>query len=123
MQSPKILIADDERSILWSTKLLLEGLGYRVATVSDARDILGAVEAEAPDLLLQDVRMPGLDLDALLPILRRTRHGAGLPIVIFTAGMDASEVVERVSASGYIEKPFQPHELVTLIDQTIRVRA
>lgn len=108
---PKVLIVDDEPSIARSTALLLEDLGYRVATCGDATAIRDCIEREAPDILLQDLRMPGLDLERLVFELRASPRWRTLPIVIFTASMDVDEVVGRIGAAGLVEKPFTPQEI------------
>lgn len=111
----KILVVDDEVSILRSTQLLLLDMGFEVATCSDQSKILDAVREERPDLLLQDVRMPGLDLDRLVNTLRSEPEFRSLPILLFSASMDLDEIQERVGASGVLEKPFKPMEIVQAI--------
>lgn len=66
----KVLIVDDELSILRSTAALLDSFGHEVATCAQAADILQAIARERPDVLLQDVRMPGLDVHRLVAAIR-----------------------------------------------------
>lgn len=107
----RILIVDDEPSILRSTAMLLASLGYEVGTCDRAEAIVEAVRRERPDVLLQDLRMPGLDLERAVLELRAIPEGARLPIVIFTASMEAAEICERIGGVGILDKPFRPHEL------------
>lgn len=115
----KILVVDDEPSILRSTQLLLLDMGFEVVTCSDQAMIVDTLRKERPDLLLQDVRMPGLDLDKLVGRIRSDRELARLPILLFSASMDLDEIQQRVGAAGILEKPFKPTEIVEAIQVAI----
>lgn len=111
----KILVVDDEPSILRSTQLLLLDMGFEVVTCADQSLVLDHLRKERPDLLLQDVRMPGLDLDRLVNSIRADQDLANLPILLFSASMDLDEIQQRVGAAGILEKPFKPTEIVEAI--------
>lgn len=115
----KVLVVDDEPSVLSSTAGVLRELGFEVATCQDAGEILPALAREQPDLLLQDVRMPGLDLERLVFDLRADPRWRRLPVVIFTASMDVDEIGERVQAAGTIEKPFRPRDLLVVLSAAL----
>ncbi|HET6405745.1 MAG TPA: response regulator [Candidatus Thermoplasmatota archaeon] len=119
----RILIVDDERSILRSTAMMLEDMGYEVATCGDAAEILGSIESAKPDVVLQDIRMPGLDIEELVRTVRADPRWARLPFVLFTASMDAEEVGARVGAALVLDKPFKPHELLRAIEGALAVNA
>lgn len=106
-----ILLVDDEPAILESTRLLLEEMGYTVTCLSDAGLIVETLRRLRPRLLLQDVRMPGLDLQALVKEIRADEDIAKTPILLFSASMDLDELAERVGAPRSLEKPFRPAEL------------
>jgi CheY-like chemotaxis protein len=111
----RILVVDDEVSILRSTQLLLMDMGFEVVTCAEQSQVLETLRKERPDLLLQDVRMPGLDLDRLVRAIRADPALGKLPILLFSASMDLDEIQERVGASGILEKPFKPMEIVQAI--------
>ena len=111
----KILVVDDEASILRSTQLLLLDMGFEVVTCGDQSMILDTLRKEKPDLLLQDVRMPGLDLDRLVAGIRAEPALEHLPILLFSASMDLDEIQQRVGAVGILEKPFKPMEIIDAI--------
>lgn len=124
MGSGKVLIVDDEESILRSTSALLEDMGFATATCSRADDIVTTLERERPDVLLQDLRMPGLDLEKLVQRLRSDPRWKRLPLVIFTASMDAEDIGERVGAFALLDKPFRPSELDEVLSRAlVTVRA
>ena len=108
-------MVDDEASILRSTQLLLLDMGFEVVTCGDQSQILPTLQREKPDLLLQDVRMPGLDLDHLVAGIRSDPDLKDLPILLFSASMDLDEIQQRVGAVGILEKPFKPMEIMDAI--------
>lgn len=119
----RVLIADDEPAIVRSTRSILEAYGYEIETCDEAGQILARIEAWRPDLVLQDVRMPGLDLERLVMALRADARWKRLPVVLFTASMEAEEVGARVGAAAVIDKPFKPNDLVRVIETALAARA
>ena len=116
----KVMIADDETAVLSSTKAVLEVFGFEVVTVSNAGEILARLRAERPAVLLQDVRMPGLDLRTHLRAIRTDPEIGSLPVLVFTANVDAEEVWRSVGADGVVEKPFDPRALRDTLHQIAR---
>lgn len=115
----KVLIVDDEPDILDSTGLLVEALGYQVLRVSEPADILATVEREQPDLILQDLKMPGLNLAGLVAALRLNPRTAEVPLVFFSAHTDLATTSARYDAWGYLAKPFGGEELSRLLHQIL----
>lgn len=114
--APKVVLVDDEPAILESTRQLLCELGYDVVGVRGAAEILPTLKAVVPDLLIQDVRMPGLDLDALLASVRAEPLLGRMRVLLFSASMDLDEIAARVGSAHRLEKPFKPHELAEAIE-------
>lgn len=115
----KVLIVDDEPDVLASTGLLVETLGYQALHVSDPGDILSTVEHEQPGLILQDLRMPGLNVAGLVAALRLNPKTAEIPLVFFSAGSDLTTTAARYDAWGYLAKPFGKQELANLLHQVL----
>jgi len=118
----KILVVDDEQSILHSTELLLTDLGFQVVTTTVPGEVLATLRRERPDLLLQDVRMPGLDLEELLRAIRADPLVGRTPVLLFSATMDLYEIQDRVGAAGFLEKPFKPTELLQAIAKVLQAK-
>ena len=115
----KVLIVDDEPDVLESTGLLIQALGYDVVQVSDPGSILDAVERERPGLILQDLKMPGLNVAGLVAALRLNPKTAEVPLVFFSAGSDLATTSARYDAWGYLAKPFGRAELARLLNQVL----
>lgn len=116
---PKVLIVDDEPDVLESTGLLVQALGYEALRVSDPGEILAAVEREQPGLILQDLKMPGLNVAGLVAALRLNPRTAEVPLVFFSAGSDLATTAARYDAWGYLAKPFGKQELSRLLNQVL----
>ena len=118
-----ILIVEDDPALLAGLALNLRRAGYRVRTAADGTAALAALESEAPDLVLLDLMLPGVDG---LEILRRIRSGdAALPVVVLTALGEEDDKVRGldVGANDYVTKPFSITELLARVRASLRARA
>jgi two-component system, OmpR family, response regulator len=114
----KILCIEDEPDIRAIAKLSLEMVGgMTVETCDSGRDALSQVAAIAPDLILLDVMMPGMDGPTTLSALRELPEARHIPIVFMTAKVQSSEVERytQMGAIGVISKPFDPMGLATTV--------
>lgn len=103
----KVVVADDEPDVLESTAMVLQMNGFEVVPVGSASKILATILQVRPDVLLQDVFMPGLELAAHIAEIRARPELRGLRILIFTASTEAEDITRRLGADGYIRKPFE----------------
>ena len=101
-----LLIVDDEPSICWGLAELAESLGHSVATAASAEQGLEAAAARRPDVIVLDVRLPGMSGLAAMDHFRRA--AGPVPIIIITAFGDLATAVEAVrnGAFEYLLKPF-----------------
>jgi DNA-binding NtrC family response regulator len=116
-EKAKILLVDDEPGMLRYIKTLLEVEDHKVATASTGEEAIEIVEkGMAPDLVLLDLLMPGIDGLETLDRLRKLRPG--MKVVILSCVNDTKKVVQaiRLGATDYITKPFQKAELDNVID-------
>jgi len=112
-----ILVADDEEAIRNLLEEELTDEGYRVVTVSNARDALKMVETEHLDLVILDIRMPGMDgLEALPRILGMKE---GLPVILNTAYSQYKESFMSWAADAYVVKSSDLSELKQKIKELI----
>ena len=115
----RVLVVDDEQEVLRSTQILLTFLGYEVVTASTADEVVPLMARVRPDVVLQDVRMPGLMLEGLLDRIRGDPLLARTPVILFSASLDLDYETERVGAAGSLEKPFSAAQLVGAIQQAV----
>jgi len=117
---PLILLVDDETAITDNLAPFLGRSGFRVTVASDGEAALQRVSAEPPDLLVLDVLMPRLDGREVLRQMRQA--GNWTPIILLTQVGEASEraMALEEGADDYLNKPFDPHELVARIRAVLR---
>jgi two-component system nitrogen regulation response regulator GlnG len=116
----RVLIVDDEPSICWGLARVARALGYRVDTASSAEHGLALAAAARPDLLMLDVRLPGMDGLAAMSAFRQ--HIGDAPIVVMTAFGDLGTAVTAVDngAFEYVVKPFELAEIRIVIQRALR---
>ncbi|TAK63290.1 response regulator [Methylobacter sp.] len=120
MDLKRILYVEDEPDIQAVAKLALEMVGgYQVMICSSGQEALDKVGGFAPDLILLDVMMPGMDGPATLQSLRAGSTTAAIPVIFLTAKVQPSEVAhyQALGALNVIAKPFDPMTLATQIRQ------
>lgn len=116
----RILVADDEPSILLSLQVLLQKAGYDVRVARTGEEVLQAVEDACPDLIILDAMMPARSGYDVCQELRRQDRWRDVPIIMLTAkGREVDrEKGLALGANDYVTKPFSTRELV----ETVRRR-
>ena len=115
---PLVLIVDDDDRLREFVRVNLEMEGYSVVEAQDADQGLTAVEHQAPDLILLDVMMPGVDGWEMLRRVQE-KHGVGsIPVIMFSGKVDEADVAAR-GAQGFIGKPFDPTQLIESTKQLL----
>ena len=116
----KILLVEDEPDIQAVAKLALESVGgFTVEICSSGEEALKNAANIAPDLILLDVMMPGMDGPSTLQALRKQSQTAPIPIIFMTAKVQTSEVAQYKSLGAWdvIAKPFDPMTLATTVKE------
>ncbi len=112
----KILVVDDERAVRYSFERAF-GEEYAVITAENGIDALEKVEKEQPDIVLMDIKMPGMNGIEALRKIKET--SSNIPIIMMTAFGDTDTAIEAMKegAYDYITKPFENSELRTIIEK------
>jgi two-component system sensor histidine kinase/response regulator len=122
--SAKILVVDDNEANRLLAKSTLEDEGYRVILAAGGVEGLAAFEKEAPDCVLLDVRMPGLDGFAVCERIRALPRGSETPVLFLTALRDVDTFDHALRAGGddFLTKPIRPTELVIRVQSALKMR-
>jgi DNA-binding response OmpR family regulator len=114
-----VLIVEDEANIASFARMYLEAAGFRVEVATRGDDGLRAAEEHAPDLVVLDLMLPGMDG---YEVTRRLRQKGQVPVIMLTARDDAVDKVVglELGADDYITKPFNPRELVARVRAVLR---
>lgn len=114
-----VLVVDDETRYLWAIRLNLEARGYLVLEAQDGETALDIAVTEQPDLILLDIRMPGMDG---LEVCRSIREFSAVPIIMLTAMAQEEDKVRGLDmgADDYITKPFSSDELLARVRAVLR---
>ncbi|MEX0785082.1 MAG: response regulator transcription factor [Dehalococcoidia bacterium] len=117
--SKKVLVVDDEPTLVATLKYNLEREGYHVISASDGEAAVAAARASRPDLVVLDLMLPGLDGFEVCRILRRE---SSAPILMLTAKSDEVDKVVglELGADDYVTKPFSMRELVARVRALLR---
>ena len=119
MTKPKILVVDDEPSIVKVLEAYLKPEGYEVYTAADGPSGLKSAQAFKPDLIILDIMLPGMDGIELLTRLRRESEAY---VILLTARTEETDRVVglTVGADDYVTKPFSPRELTARVKAAFR---
>ena len=115
----KILIVEDEPTLLETLEYNLTRQGYEVHTAADGLTALEVARREHPDVIVLDVMLPGIDGFEVCRILRREMS---VPILMLTARVDEVDKVVglEVGADDYLTKPFSMRELLARVKALLR---
>ena len=118
---PLVLVVDDDARLREFMRVNLEMEGYSVREAASGEEALEAIEDQAPELVLLDVVMPGIDGWQMLQRMQE-RHGS-IPVIMFSGKLDddSADEAARVGARGFLGKPFDPQELLARAKQLVPV--
>jgi len=119
----KVWIVDDDSSIRWVLARALRAEGYDVQDFEDAESVLSALEKETPEVLMTDIRMPGISGLELAKQLH-VKH-TNIPVIVMTAHTDLDSALASYESGAfeYLPKPFDLDEAVRLVSRAVEKRA
>src|SRR5579864_5608213 len=119
---PKILVIDDEADMRFAVRMLLERSGHSVMEAENGEDALAKIDEGKPDLVLLDMRLPGMDGIQILQKVREKQKD--LPIIMVTGygNVELAEQALKLGADHYLSKPFHNKELIDVIQQVLEKR-
>ena len=115
--SKRLLVVDDEPNLLRAVAACLKAEDFEVSTARTGNEALMQLAESVPDLIISDIRMPGMDGYKLARQLRGSPRTALVPIVFLTAKDETADRIEgfRAGIDAYLTKPFEPGELIAVV--------
>jgi DNA-binding NarL/FixJ family response regulator len=116
--SKRLLVVDDEPNLLRAVAACLKTEAYEVNTARSGHEALMQLAESVPDLIISDIRMPGMDGYKLARQLRGSPRTALVPIIFLTAKDETADRIEgfRAGVDAYLTKPFEPDELIAVVN-------
>src|SRR5688500_11563920 len=118
----RILVAEDDPDIGNLLDHYLKKAGFLPTIVTSGREVMPQIKREAPDLLVLDLMLPGLDGLEICRAIRADANAASIPIIMLTARAEESDRIVglELGADDYITKPFSPNEVVARVRALLR---
>jgi twitching motility two-component system response regulator PilG len=118
MKKGRILVVEDEESLLMLERILLSSKGYSVTGVMDGKSALEEIAANAPDLVILDIMLPEMDGFEVCKIIKENPDTGKIPVVMLTAKKSTQDVARgmQVGADAYITKPFKSAKVIEVIE-------
>jgi len=122
IQKSTVLIVDDDQSILESSQAIVESAGYAVQTAETARDAIRKAKSDWFDIALLDIKLPDMEGTELLKRLQEIKPRMIKIMVTGSASLDNAIQSVNLEAKAYIVKPFNPADLLRVIDEKLKER-
>ncbi len=118
----RILVVDDEKSIVKLVKMYLEHHRYEIITANDGQEGLEKVKTGKPDLIVLDLMLPKMNGYKVCGLLKKDTRYAKIPVVMFTAKAQEKDVKlgQEVGADAYITKPYESEILLAKIKELLK---
>ena len=116
----RILVVDDEEGFRDGVADLLNMEGYTVSVARNAVEAVPMLPEFRPDVILLDLRMPLLDGEAFLRGIRGLPASRDVPVVLISAKEELPAIAMRYGAAGYLSKPFEAPQLLSLIERVLQ---
>ena len=125
MVKERILVVDDDATVLKEVSEILEDEGFEIIQGTDGKQALALVRDETPDLVVMDVEMPGMGGHEACRIIKANEKFGFIPIILVTARDDIHTKVEglELGADDYLIKPLNRPELVARVKSMLRLKA
>ena len=122
MASKRILVVDDEMDIRELLNFTLSKEGYDVISTGNGNDAIPMIEKHAPDLVILDGMLPGMDGNDICYKLKNNKATMNIPVIMLSARTDETDQIIglRLGADDYIPKPFSPKILIAKVSAMLR---
>ena len=123
-RNARILVVDDEPQNIRLLQIRLQAEGYTVLAANNGQEALQLVQAEAPDLILLDIMMPGMNGFEVCQQIRAEESTQFTPVVMVTALSEKEDRIKAIEAGAddFISKPFDSHEVLARVRSLVRIK-
>jgi len=118
----KVLLVDDEEEIRTLLGSFLESQGYQVVLASDGNEALDLVETEDPQIIILDLKLPGLNGIEVCKRLKEQEKTRSIPVIIITGFGDNKLLSLDVGADDFVNKPFDMADILIRVRSALRIR-
>jgi DNA-binding response OmpR family regulator len=119
MTNTKVLLAEDDSTMVSLLTTLLKMEGFQVVALHADDDVPAAVRSEKPDILLMDVHLMHQSGLEILEAIRKSEDTSHTRVVM-SSGSNVKEECINLGANGFLLKPYMPDELITILKQTLK---
>jgi twitching motility two-component system response regulator PilG len=118
MKKGKILVVEDEESLLKLESILFSSKGYTVTAVRDGKSALDSIAADRPDVVVLDIMLPDLDGFEVCRAIKENPETRSLPVIMLTAKKSSQDLErgKQAGADAYITKPFKSVKVLEVIE-------
>jgi len=117
-ETHRILLADDDESILDAMSLMLETMDYKVESIRDGAKVVAAL-TNPPDLIILDTWMSGIDGRDVCRDIKSNSTTQSIPILMISASHEIKESALVAGADRFMAKPFEMEEFLTIVEEMI----
>lgn len=119
----RILIVDDDETILMLYSDTLRHYQYKTTALSNTHDLLQVAINERPDLIILDIWIPEIGGEAAAESLKNNELTFDIPILFVSANVDTDVIATKVGAEGFLNKPFSLDEFLKKIEEVIQLKS
>jgi CheY-like chemotaxis protein len=116
----RVLVVDDDASILEVLKIVLEENNYTVIALDNGLEVEDAIIKNKPHVMLLDLWIPGMDGKQILKVIKNNPKTTHLPVIVMSASNGLAETAEEIKADGFLAKPFNIEDLEKTITRFLQ---
>ncbi|HEV8084351.1 MAG TPA: response regulator [Chitinophagaceae bacterium] len=117
----KILVIDDDKTILEVVNTILDNEGYVVETISDWPGVFEKIKSYKPHLIILDIFISGADGRVICKELKKSKTTLHIPVILFSATNRLEAYTKDSNAQGYLKKPFEPEDLINVVKECLHL--
>jgi CheY-like chemotaxis protein len=119
MNKLTVLLCEDSEDAILLTTFLLRSEGFNVEVARNTDEIPYKISNVRPKAILMDLGLPRIGGEAAIKRLKEDAYSKNIPVLLFSANIDIVNIAAKTGANGYVQKPFDPEQLISLLNSVI----